>query len=355
MKVLFSHELAPLVGKAMLTVLKQKAREQIKARRKGGESVWTKIARGLYIRYLMHGQKTNIVISCKHPAAQLKQYGGWIRAGGTWAEPSPFHQRKSKLIPMMYRRSPLNGKRLGLQTRYKFHVSSGDDSSDDDMQRTGFVKRGNASYKRTRLHSIALSKLFKPDRESLQFRSWAAARSRRAAASRKLKSQSALIDPYGTGLGNSDMSWFKPKTKEEVRAMDPGDRAGYYDTYDSWMQWKQSPHNAVAKPKKQKPLPKVPKKPQGKGWTIVDMWRSKIQSIAKKTFGKKGWHAKKEEFMARTRLVFIKTSRKAMVPVCMMVPEWFIPPHKGVGWIPDKNTILAEVHKELWKKGLKRR
>lgn len=348
-----SREESKRIAHALKGIVQDAARKQRKSSGSKGGSVWSRIAKGVYVRHLVSGDRTELSVSCSHPAAQLKQYGGWIQAGGPWSEPSPFTNRKSKLIPMSLSNGGMYGKRLGLQAAYKFNTSSEDDEGDDSN------KRGHkGSHSRFRLHSISLLKMLKPSQEALA--DWNRARAERSAWTRKRKSiqsgaSGSSVAGFGGGIYHEDMSWFKVKTKEELHQLIEDKNYYEFDVYwedhAKWKKWKNlGGSSRHVTQKKAAAPPPLPKRPVGTGQNLVNMWIKRIEATAKRTLGKKSWHRKKEEFIAQARLVFTKPSRTEMVPLYLLVPSWFIPPHKGTGWLPSVRSITASLAYRLKRK-----
>jgi hypothetical protein len=106
----------------------------------GGHSIWLSIAKSIRYRMTFHGARRQVHLVVGHPAGALKEFGGVIRAGGPYAEPSPFHGKVSQFIAMGISGTEGEGKRLGLQKSMKFGAA------------------GGSSYSPTRLHSMPLSR-----------------------------------------------------------------------------------------------------------------------------------------------------------------------------------------------------
>lgn len=118
----------------------------------------------------------------------------------------------------------------------------------------------------------------------------------------------------------------------------------YLENFTEWKRWKNfSAQSFIPYKKQEAKPPPIPVKPVGSGQRLVDMWIKKVEATARKTLGKKQWHRKKEDFIAQSRLVFTKSSRNDMNPLYLLVPSWFIPPHKGTGWLPSVRSITASL------------
>lgn len=136
----YGRKKARELGAAAVAVLSDSARR--KARKKS--TVWKGIADS--IKFSLHRPKKKgtmqVVVTVNHVAAMMKQYGGFIRAGGPFAVKSPRTGKKSKFIAIPLRGGGTKGVRLG----------------NLPME---FRKKGDSSYDRNKLQSAPLIRFAK--------------------------------------------------------------------------------------------------------------------------------------------------------------------------------------------------
>jgi hypothetical protein len=141
LEVRFQQKYAPAMykqaGEAMVRHCSRAAAQKTSSRSK---SIWRQIAKSVRYRMTFQGTKRAVVLCVDHPAAQLKEFGGTIHAGGPFSEPSPYHKRVADFIPLALSGTAAQGKQLGLQKQLKFGAA------------------GGTSYSHTRLHSMPLSR-----------------------------------------------------------------------------------------------------------------------------------------------------------------------------------------------------
>ena len=126
------------VGEAMVRHCQRVARSKTT---KGFASVWSRIAAKIHYRMTFAGPARRVVLIFGHPAAAMREFGGTIRAGGPYAETSPWPGVGiASFIPLGIRGTAGEGKQLGKQSAWKFGAA------------------GGTSYSDTRLHSMPLAR-----------------------------------------------------------------------------------------------------------------------------------------------------------------------------------------------------
>jgi len=362
----YGRRYAHVIGKAAVAAYQDSARKRASKTSK----LWSGLAESIKYRVSKVQAKgvREIVVTVNHDAAMLKEYGGFIREHGPYSKPSVFHGHKSDFIPIRLASSPFP-KPLGQMKRYLFR------------------ERGLPSYDRHYLQSAPLLRfaagsgdkgkatggMWKvSERERQKWLKTAKTRgSIRGAIKRKAMGKTITVRTRRGGTftreipeDRVEMMWY-----EEQEALE---RGGIQSTVgvegkDRRKAFSQSISKILSgdsgnTSKKPWQHPKygdlsVPPDPtskvfsdrskwggSSKGMRFLSVFSGMLSKKVRKKYGARKLEQFQRMFLATSRLVFIRNSRKSITPVALLVKSIFIPPQR---WIPTLEQVNRKVKAAL--------